>query len=233
MSRADLTPPTFPANPTSSPPRSIAFLISKMGYLYMFDMHTGAALYRARISQDTIFSTVPTSNGAILGLTARKGQLLSVSMNKDNIIPYIINTLQNNDLALKLSSRLSLPGAEGLFKLELEKLLASGDITGAAKLAGSSGNALRTPEIIARFQQLPAQPGQPQPVFVYFSTLLESGPLNEQESIELTKPVLQQGRPQLLEKWLKEDKLACSEALGDLIMGQDVGMALSVYLRAR
>lgn len=121
-----------------------------MGYLYMFDMHTGAALYRARISQDTIFSTVPTSNGAILGLTARKGQLLSVSMNKDNIIPYIINTLQNNDLALKLSSRLSLPGAEGLVKLELEKLLASGDITGAAKLAGSSGNALRTPEIIAR-----------------------------------------------------------------------------------
>jgi len=268
----------FPVSLTIDGENSIAFLISKMGYLYMFDMHTGAALYRARISQDTIFSTVPTSNGCILGLTARKGQLLSVSMNKETIVPYIVATLQNNELALKLSGRLSLPGAENLYKLELEKLLASRNITGAAKLAGSSGetkqgvtagakrqhsncelipytttelttfcsllrssllrpsllagNALRTPEIIARFQQLPAQPGQPQPVFIYFSTLLESGPLNSHESIELCKPVLSQGRPQLLEKWLKEDKLACSETLGDLIMPHDVGMALSVYLRA-
>ena len=35
-----------------------------------------------------------------------------------------------------------------------------------------------------------------------------------------------------MEKWLKDDKLQCSEALGDLIMPHDVGMALSVYLRA-
>lgn len=68
-------------------------------------------------------------------------------------------------------------------------------------------------------------------VFQYFSTLLESGKLNEYESIELAKPVLQQGRPQLMERWLKDDKLACSEQLGDLIQPVDVGMALSVYLR--
>ncbi|MFN9980524.1 MAG: hypothetical protein ACK53Y_11440, partial [bacterium] len=62
--------------------------------------------------------------------------------------------------------------------------------------------------------------------------LLEHGKLNEQESIELAKPVIQQGRPQLMEKWLKEDKLTSSEALGDILVGSDVGMALSVYLRA-
>jgi len=95
-----------------------------------------------------------------------------------------------------------------------------------------SGSALRTPQTIARFQQIPAQPGAPQPVFQYFSTLLENGKLNEQESIELAKPVLQQGRPQLMEKWLKDDKLHCSETLGDLIMPHDTAMALSVYLRS-
>jgi clathrin heavy chain len=41
-----------------------------------------------------------------------------------------------------------------------------------------------------------------------------------------------QGRKQLLEKWLKEEKLACSEELGDLIKPHDVNLALSVYLRA-
>lgn len=222
----------FPISLTIDGENDIAYLVSKMGYLYMFDMHTASPLYRARISQDTIFCTVPTSGGAILGLTARKGQLLSVAMNKETIVPYIVSNLQNNNLALQLSGRLGLPGAENLYKLELEKLLAAGDVVGAAKLARSSGGALRTPEVIARFQQLPVQPGQPQPVFLYFSTLLETGPLNEHESIELVKPVLAQGRPQLLEKWLKEDKLACSEKLGDLVMPADVGMALSVFLRA-
>lgn len=52
------------------------------------------------------------------------------------------------------------------------------------------------------------------------------------ESLELCKPVLLQGRKQLLEKWLKEDKLECSEELGDLVKQGDPTLALSVYLRA-
>ena len=44
---------------------------------------------------------------------------------------------------------------------------------------------------------------------------------------------MQQNKKQLLEKWLKEDKLECSEQLGDMIMQfQDPKMALAVYLRA-
>ena len=50
--------------------------------------------------------------------------------------------------------------------------------------------------------------------------------------MELARPVLQQGRGQLLEKWLQDDKLDCSEQLGDLVVQNDVGMALSIYLRA-
>ncbi|KAF9103189.1 hypothetical protein BGX27_010688 [Mortierella sp. AM989] len=38
--------------------------------------------------------------------------------------------------------------------------------------------------------------------------------------------------PQLLEKWLKEDKLECSEELGDIVKQHDLNLALSVYLRA-
>jgi clathrin heavy chain len=63
--------------------------------------------------------------------------------------------------------------------------------------------------------------------------LLEKGKLNRLESVELAKPVLAQGRANLLEKWLSEDKLDCSEELGDLIAAADVNMALSVYLRAQ
>jgi clathrin heavy chain len=56
--------------------------------------------------------------------------------------------------------------------------------------------------------------------------------LNRHESLELARPVLAQGRKNLLEKWLKEDKLECSEELGDSIRPHDLNLALTVYLRA-
>ena len=70
------------------------------------------------------------------------------------------------------------------------------------------------------------------PILQYFGVLLESGMLNREESIELTRPVISSGKKQLLEKWLKENKLECSEELGDLVKQHDLTLALSVYLRA-
>jgi len=223
----------FPVSLVIDKKDEIAFLMTKMGYLYMFDIISGKTMYRAKITNDVVFCTASQdATGAMYGITVRKGQVFRIQLNGPALVPYIVSTLRDNDLAIKVAGRLNLPGAENLYAAEFERLISARDVVNAAKLVASSGTALRTPATIARFQQIPAEPGSPQPVFQYFSTLLESGRLNEQESIELAKPVLQQGRPQLLEKWLKDDKLQCSEALGDLIMPSDVGMALSVYLRA-
>lgn len=103
----------------------------------------------------------------------------------------------------------------------------------AAKCAASAPRGiLRTPETIQKFQQAPTQPGQPSPLLSYFGILLDKGQLNQHESIELCRPVVTQGRKELVEKWLKEEKLTCSEPLGDLIKPVDSNLALSVYLRA-
>ena len=116
---------------------------------------------------------------------------------------------------------------------QFNRLMGANDVAGAAKLAAESPQGiLRTPQTIQRFQAIPGQQGSPQPVFQYFHALLEKGKLNQMESMELARPVLQQGRTQLLEKWLTDDKLECSEQLGDLVAQTDVNMALSVYLRA-
>lgn len=39
------------------PKHDIIFMITKMGYLFLFDIHSGKALYRAKISEQTIFVT--------------------------------------------------------------------------------------------------------------------------------------------------------------------------------
>ena len=42
-------------------------------------------------------------------------QVLSVSVDEENIITYITNVLQNPDLALRIATRNNLAGAEDLF----------------------------------------------------------------------------------------------------------------------
>lgn len=160
-------------------------------------------------------------------------QVLSVSIDENNVIPYVINTLNNTELALRLASRGGLPGADDLYVQRFNQLFATGAYGEAAKVAANSPRGiLRTADTIDRFKHVQVAPGQLTPILQYFGILLEKGELNRFESIELAKPVLLQNRKQLLEKWLKEDKLECSEELGDIVKQHDITLALSVYLRA-
>ena len=65
-------------------------------------------------------------------------QVLSVSVEEDNIVPYISNTLQNPDLAIKFASRSNLPGAEELFVKKFNMLFQNGQYSEAAKAAASA-----------------------------------------------------------------------------------------------
>jgi len=223
----------FPVTMNASKKHDLIYMITKMGFLYLFDIFSGKPIYRARITTDTVFvSTESSATGGILCIT-RRGQVLHVGLNDAGLVPYIVSTLHDNQLAIEIASRLNLPGADDLYAAQFNTLISAGDVAGAAKVAAESPRGLlRTPATIARFQQVPAQPGQPAPVFQYFSVLLEKGKLNHLESVELAKPVLQQGRPQLLEKWIGEDKLELSEELGDLLVPVSLDMALAAYQKA-
>ncbi|GJV93607.1 clathrin heavy chain 2-like protein [Tanacetum coccineum] len=54
------------------------------------------------------------------------------------------------------------------------------------------------------------------PLLQYFGTFIFNGKLNAFESLELSRLVVNQNKKNLLENWLAEDKLECSEELGDL-----------------
>ena len=88
----------------------------------------------------------------------------------------------------------------------------------AAELAAESPRGiLRTPDTVAKFQSVPVQAGQTPPLLQYFGTLLTKGKLNSYESLELSRLVVNQNKKNLLKNWLEEDKLECSEELGDLV----------------
>ncbi|XP_077291324.1 clathrin heavy chain [Arctopsyche grandis] len=223
----------FPVAMQVSPKYDVIYLITKYGYIHMYDIESGTCIYMNRISSDTIFVTAPhEASGGIIGVN-RKGQVLSVSVEEENIIPYINTVLQNPDLALRMAIRNNLGGAEDLFVRKFNMYFQNGQYGEAAKVAAHAPRGiLRTPATIQRFQQVPTPAGLTSPLLQYFGILLDQCQLNKHESLELCRPVLLQGRKQLLEKWLKEDKLECSEELGDLVKQADATLALSVYLRA-
>ncbi|XP_078197650.1 clathrin heavy chain 2 isoform X18 [Callithrix jacchus] len=223
----------FPVAMQIGAKHGVIYLITKCGYLHLYDLESGVCIYMNCISADTIFVTAPHKpTSGIIGVN-KKGQVLSVCVEEDNIVNYAANVLQNPELGLRLAIRSNLAGAEELFVRKFGTLFAQGSYAEAARVAASAPKGiLRTRETVQKFQSVPTQSGQASPLLQYFGILLDQGQLNKLESLELCHLVLQQGRKQLLEKWLKEDKLECSEELGDLVRTTDPMLALSVYLQA-
>ncbi|GAV54607.1 hypothetical protein ZYGR_0AN00750 [Zygosaccharomyces rouxii] len=221
----------FPIAVKVSEKYGVVYLLTKYGFIHLYELESGTNLFVNRITAESVFTAASYDNQNGISCINKKGQVLAVEISTSQIVSYILNKLSNVSLALTVASRGGLPGADDLFQKQFESLLSQGDYQGAAKVAASS-NQLRNQNTINRLKNVQAAPGAISPILLYFSTLLDKGKLNRDETIELAKPVLQQDRKQLFEKWLKEDKLECSEPLGDIVKPFDTTLALACYLRA-
>lgn len=169
----------FPVAMQVSAKYDVIYLITKYGYIHMYDIESAVCIYMNRISSETIFVTAPhESTGGIIGVN-RRGQVLSVSVDEDNIIRYVNQILHNPDLALRIATRNNLAGAEELFVSKFQMLFTNGQYAEAAKVAANAPKGiLRTPATIQMFQQVPTQAGQNSPLLQYFGILLDQGQLN-------------------------------------------------------
>ncbi len=165
-----------------------------------------------RISGETIFVTaeLEATNG-IIGVN-RKGQA-SASTKR----AYIFGTLNNTELAFKLASRANLPGADDLYIKQYQALFQSDQFneggqdcrqfTQGHSPYGSDDRGI---------QDCPCAPGRIVANFNISVSCLRTNSLHQLESLKLDRPVLQQGRKQLLEKLLKENKV-CHPVRGEFI----------------
>ncbi|KAL0675868.1 hypothetical protein Bca4012_003849 [Brassica carinata] len=179
----------FPVAMQVSHKFSLIYVITKLGLLFVYDLETASAIYRNRISPDPIFLTSEASSVGGFYAINRRGQVLLATVNEATIIPFISGQLNNLELAVNLAKRGNLPGAEELVVERFKELFAQTKYKEAAELAAESPQGiLRTPDTVAKFQ-----------------------------SLELSRLVVNQNKKNLLENWLAEDKLECSEELGDLV----------------
>jgi clathrin heavy chain len=65
----------FPVSMQVSKKFGIIYLVTKMGYIHLYDLESGACIYMNRISADTIFVTADREEtGGIIGVN-KKGQV--------------------------------------------------------------------------------------------------------------------------------------------------------------
>ncbi|XP_075235071.1 clathrin heavy chain-like [Lycorma delicatula] len=227
----------FPVAMQISVKHALIYTITMHGYLHLFDVETGVSIYTGRISEETVFSTASDDvTGGIMCIN-KKGQVLSIGIDENTILSYLVNVLKDNDLATKIALRdINFKGADLIFIQRFNHLYQTGKYSEAAKIAANAPNEiLRTQHVMEQLQKITSAQSSESlsPLLQYFGFLLDGGcKLNSHESLELSKRVLNQGKRQLLEKWLREDKLFCTEELGDLVKGSDSVLALSIYLRA-
>jgi len=228
------TPQDFPVAMQASEKHGIIYMITKGGFLYLYDIETATLIYKNRISSETIFVTAPhESTHGVIGVN-KVGQVLSVSVNEQTIVPYLTKS-GNTELAIKLAARANLSGADDLYLQQFNNFLQQMNIDQAVKIAVDSPQGiLRTPQTVQRFQRLPQLPNQKPALSQYFQYIIEKDQLNNYESVELAKIVLQKpGGVEYLKKLFTENKMEASEELGDIIAQFNNELAMKIYLGAK
>lgn len=226
----------FPVAMTASTKYDVAFMLTKMGFIYVVDTKTGTTIFSNQVSAQPVFIAAPHEASGGIAFVNQGGQVLSVTLDEDNVIEYIATQLRNIEVAQRLSARNNLPGAviDQMLQQQFEALFQQNNFAGCAELAFQAEK-LRTKGTIQRLQAAPAAPGAPPAIMVYFQTLLNKGKLNTVETVALIGVLFPMGQMAFIEQKLGEDKLACTEEVGDLFKTQinNPKLAMQVYLKGK
>lgn len=218
----------FPVILETSKRYQVLYMITKLGYLHIYDIPTATLIYRNKIAQDQDTVFVATNHGDGIYCANKRGKVFNITLNEDTIIPYLVNQ-GNLAAAIGLASRANLPGADELFVKQFQRLIQEGRYQEAAIIAADSPRGiLRTPQTIQLYKSLQ---GQPPPLLVYFNVLLQRGRLNKYETLELAYPIIQQNKRELLQKYIAEDKLDYSDEFIEALKPYDPKLALEIYVK--
>jgi clathrin heavy chain len=221
----------LPLQLVASPKYASAFVFTRAGFLYLIEYDSPFVFFCARVSQVPFTHASLSREGGVLALS-HDGRMSKILINDNAIIDFVASKRGNPQSASKIAASAGLALSGDFLSQQFDSLLQMGNYTEAARVAAQSpGTTLRNLQTIQKLQHLQAMGGPP-PLLQYFSSLLDNTKLNEIESVELCRIVLQRNQTALIEKWIKEEKLTPTEELGDLCKPADPRIALALYIRA-
>ena len=225
-------PNDFPVLMDILPKFGVIFLATNSGYLFIYEITKAIQIFKCKVSEDSLlFSTLNSNTGGMMYIN-KSGKLLGVDVDRNNVIPYMMNFCKNvpgiMEVITRMAARFNLPGAENIFMTAFKTYMQNGNYQEAAKIvAQTPGDTLRNINTINMFRQLQ---GNPNPMMIYFQTMMNQGKLNKVESIEMAKPLIQQQRLDILNNFFRENKFTASEELSELVKNVDQRLSLQILM---
>jgi clathrin heavy chain len=209
-------------------------LITNGGFIYIYEVSRNIPIFRCKISEDSCILSAKNSKTGGIYVINKSGKLISINVDPNNLLPFIMNYCKNVDnileLCTSLAVRYQLPGAEKILISLFKNHMQNGNYLEAAKVCRDTpGDTLRNIETINAFKS--AQ-GTPQPILTYFQTIMEKGKMNLIESVEICKPLVMQGKKNVIETWFNSGKFTCSEELAELVKQIDPNLGLQILLQS-
>lgn len=118
ISMAQDAPGDFPILMQASTKYGIVFMITKMGYLFMFETYKGSLIYRQRITDQLIFTCVRNVSTDGIICISKAGQVLSINVEENNLVKFVMNAQHipdNKNVAFRMAQRYGLTGADDIF----------------------------------------------------------------------------------------------------------------------
>jgi clathrin heavy chain len=122
------------------------YIITKFGFIYIYELTTCEQIYRSRISAQPIFVVAKNyANDGLLALN-KNGALYGGIIDEAGLLPHLLNNCKHipnvQQLAFTIAGRYNLPGLENIFLGQFNNFIISGDYANAAKIASMSPGTL-------------------------------------------------------------------------------------------
>ncbi|KAJ5069647.1 clathrin heavy chain [Anaeramoeba ignava] len=190
---------------------SVIFVLTKMGYLFVFDLLTGILFLKKQISNHSPLHAVFNKNKDGIIAVFKSGEILTISGKNPNLKIHNLN--QFNQLVDAIIIQDS-DTTRSIFIDKFEVLFNQGKYQEAAKIiADSPDQFLRTQENFKKFQEAIKNEGEKPPEIIYYQLFLAQNKLNSFESIHFVRKLIEIQKKELIENFVKEDKLELSQEL--------------------
>lgn len=132
----------FPVIQHVSHTHGLLYIVTKFGYLYVYEIPGGNQIQKSKISQSNIFIGSVNRKTDGVYVINKVGHVIDISCDQNTLVPFIMSSCgyiaDNDKLAFNLAKLNKLPGADGAFEDMFRNALQRGDILAAAGIVADS-----------------------------------------------------------------------------------------------
>lgn len=208
----------------------LIFVYTKFGTVYVVEPESGVCVMDKKISDSPLFLITSTLNCNGHFILNRKGDIINISI---DIEPFFSTCIHKGEKFYEpvgiFMNNLSLERQAEIYRNQFDNLKNSSMYQEALLLVAKSGKPfLRTFEYLSSIKDFPSI-NETSALLEYFALVLESGKLNEVESLELVQLALNKKKLDIVRKWLAADQIFCTSQLGKVVLESDPELALKFF----